>query len=256
MDKIIKAILLCVIISTAGGVCAYDGDVEIVIDDRFGNVSNDEMTISIDDFKKFSDRDWKRRRVAKNLEKYMLHYHNPDDDELSIRIMFSGESVTVGLRYSYFYPTSEERIDMLEYLISENRIVPHVVMSRCYTSDLVSALCPDGENPPDGLVINQKPKYVIRHHEYHSNACKWLFSKCAQSVHPLPDSPYDEHWYNLLFEMRCRCFRTCSVVERKKVSEIYGKILHSDDIAEEEKMKMVRLHDQEILSYSMAILLW
>ena len=250
MGNIINAILLWVFVSSTVSVFAYDGDVEIFFDNGFNNESNKETTIPINEFLEFTNKDWRRSHAERNIKEYMSHYHNPNDDELAIRIMFYGNWIKLGQHRSHFCPTAEERIDMLEYLISEGRIIPHVVMSRCYTGDLVSTLCPDERTPPDGLVLNQKAKHYITGYSYDVHSvCKWLFSKCAQVVQPIPDSKDNDEWYDVLREMRSLSIRQDRVGAYKTLQ----KIFKSDDITEDEKAAMKQLYEEKFRQNSMMI---
>ena len=56
MRLMTKTLLFCMIMAN---VFAYDGDIEIVFDNGFDNESSNEMTIPINEFLEFANKDWR-----------------------------------------------------------------------------------------------------------------------------------------------------------------------------------------------------
>lgn len=223
MRLMTKTLLFCMIMAN---VFAYDGDIEIVFDNGFDNESSNEMTIPINEFLEFANKDWRRKRVEKNLKEFMSLYFMPRDDELAKRIMFFGGAHKLGIQVSYFCPTAEERIDMLEYLVSEGRIIPDVLMSRLSGTQVFT------------LEVLEPSVY------------EWIISKCTGCLCPPPNNDDEkDDWCDMLWRMRSLCLRR----DCFNAYVTLQKILLSDVITDDEKEAMKQLYEKRFGQNSMMI---
>lgn len=255
MRLMAKTFLFCMIMAN---VFAYDGDIEIVFDDGIATDKYDQTSFApIQDFisiiQTYNNDMQTKNRIIRNINEFMFHYDRPLDYELAIRVIF--ENGYTKTHVGSFYPTSEEKIEVLNFLIDEKRVVPDILISRCYSKDVDGHIPFQYNMDSDHLRCNNTSKnnYSVDEHD-DDYVLDWLLSKCSNLVHTLPDD--GECWYDTLWEMRRLCFHTQTNIYRIEAQETLEKILQSDIITYDEKMEMKRLYNQRFLPYSMAIFLW
>ena len=254
MNAIVQTIFV-VIMAVPVSFAALEDDLEVLFDDPPDGHSGTEITVSVEDVLVAANDIHTHDRILRNLKEFMFHYDCPGDDELAVYILF-GDGVLTSHGPSFF-PTAEERIELLDYLISEKRIVPDDLISRCYASDFTRSTSFDFERFEMLQSVHQLkygPKEPFCQMQFDRKAvCKWFISKCSRRVEPLPDVNEGERWYSILHDMRHLCH---SDHDRINAYKTLKTIEGSERFTDIEKTEMRSLFKRSFHDDGMLIIIW